>query len=259
MTPNTPWYHTAELAKNLYGIGEPNHFEEVNSFLLIGTKTSVLIDTGMGFFSMKNEIEKITKTPIQVLNTHSHFDHVGCNYEFKNILMYDHQDNKNAAENGFSNDYLAQWASPEQFTESSKNMMQNITPKYHIPPFPHAKYFTEGEIIHDTTFTLTAIHTPGHSDDSVCFFEQNKGWLFSGDLLYDGPIYIEKQNGLKKFKQSLTKIKNLKPLNRIFSSHNFFEFSLEKLDKLSNVVSEISTEELEEEVKIDGRLRLVPE
>jgi glyoxylase-like metal-dependent hydrolase (beta-lactamase superfamily II) len=31
-------------------------------------------------------------------------------------------------------------------------------------------------------FTLTPVHTPGHSRDHVVFLERSRGWLFSGDL-----------------------------------------------------------------------------
>lgn len=32
--------------------------------------------------------------------------------------------------------------------------------------------------------TLEVIHTPGHSPGSVCFYEPNKKWLFSGDTVF---------------------------------------------------------------------------
>ncbi|MCS7118820.1 MAG: MBL fold metallo-hydrolase [Archaeoglobaceae archaeon] len=32
--------------------------------------------------------------------------------------------------------------------------------------------------------TLEVIHTPGHSPGSVCFYEPNRKWLFSGDTVF---------------------------------------------------------------------------
>ncbi|MFJ2620140.1 MBL fold metallo-hydrolase [Glutamicibacter sp. NPDC087344] len=34
--------------------------------------------------------------------------------------------------------------------------------------------------------TLTALHTPGHSPGSTCFYAQDRGVLFSGDTLFQG-------------------------------------------------------------------------
>lgn len=39
-----------------------------------------------------------------------------------------------------------------------------------------------GPSIEDGRFSLTPIHTPGHSKDHTVYLEANRGWLFSGDL-----------------------------------------------------------------------------
>ena len=36
--------------------------------------------------------------------------------------------------------------------------------------------------VETSKFTLTPVHTPGHSRDHTVFLEKNRGWLFSGDL-----------------------------------------------------------------------------
>ena len=33
---------------------------------------------------------------------------------------------------------------------------------------------------------LSVLHTPGHSPGHVCFWEPERGYLFSGDLVYAG-------------------------------------------------------------------------
>jgi glyoxylase-like metal-dependent hydrolase (beta-lactamase superfamily II) len=40
----------------------------------------------------------------------------------------------------------------------------------------------------DTIGPFRVIHTPGHSLGSVCFFDEAKQQLFSGDTLFDGGI-----------------------------------------------------------------------
>lgn len=245
------WFRVEQLAENLYGIGEPAYLEEVNSFLLIGEKEALLFDTGCGFYSMKQCVEGLTDRPVRVLNTHSHFDHVGSNFEFSEVEMFDHPNNRRAALEGFDNGYLAEWSAEDKFFGERPS---DIPDPYIIPPFPTASFFNEGNV---QGTGLQAIHTPGHSDCSVSFYDQERGWLFAGDLLYDGPILIEKAAGsLQKFRRSVERVAGLEPLNRIFSCHNYFEFSLEKLALLRAALSDLKSEELEEDLVIEGRLSL---
>lgn len=249
------WFDIEELSPGLFGIAEFGHIEKVISFLLVGAERSVLIDSGFGFFSIKKIVQKITNLPCQVLNTHSHFDHVGGNFEFADITMFDHPANRKAAMEGFTSDFLSGWVAVDQFDGDPP---QGVPHPYSVVPFPHAQFFREGEIFGNSSFALKTIHTPGHCDDSVCFFEAERGWLFAGDLLYIGAIYIEKEGGLSKFRRSIDKIKQLKDLKRIFSSHNSFEFPVERLKLLQGALAKITSVELEAEVTVEGQLILVP-
>jgi glyoxylase-like metal-dependent hydrolase (beta-lactamase superfamily II) len=255
MDKDKTWFKTVELANNLYVIAEHEHAEEINSFLLLGDDFNFLIDTGMGLFSMKKCVQNISNKPVKVLNTHSHFDHVGSNVEFSDIFMFEHKDNKKAAKNGFSEEYLSKWASNKHFRSG---VYKNIPKPYTIPAFPNAKFFDNNAVFQNTNFSLQVIHTPGHSDDSVCFYEEKLGWLFAGDLLYDGAIYIEKVGGLRKFKNSIERISKLRKLNRIFSSHNAFELSIELFSELQEVLNKISDTELNSIVSITDKLKLEP-
>ncbi len=49
----------------------------------------------------------------------------------------------------------------------------------------------EGDVIDLGGRTLTVLHTPGHSPDSVCFLDDRDGLLFGGDTLNTGPIYAQ--------------------------------------------------------------------
>lgn len=204
---------------------------------------------------MRNAVEKLTKLPISVINTHSHFDHVGSNFEFERIALFEHPENRRVSEHGFTEEYLAKWATDEQFWGHPP---ERIRTPYQIPMFKHAQFFKDQDQVEDSMPTLIAMHTPGHSDDSVCFFDKERGWLFSGDLLYNGPIYIERTGGLAKFRRSISKITTLSGLTHIWSSHNQFEFSLDKLRLVERALAEITSEDLKEEVSLGDKLRLVP-
>lgn len=249
------WFDIVPLTDALFGIAERGHYEEVMSFLLVGSDQATLIDSGMGLFSIKAAVQRITSLPCRVLNTHSHFDHVGGNSEFLKVALFEHPETRQAAQNGFSADYLSRWTTDEHFWGTQPDGMKQ---PYSIPCFPQAVFFKDRAILDDGSFALTVLHTPGHSDDSVCFHENNRGWLFAGDLLYNGPIFIKREGGLSKYRSSIERVLELPNLRRIFCSHNEFELPIAAVHRIRDALTRLGTEDLSRELQIGERLRLVP-
>ncbi|MBN1624717.1 MAG: MBL fold metallo-hydrolase, partial [Clostridia bacterium] len=42
------WYEVYDLETDTYAIYEPGHFQEVISYLILGSEKALLLDTGMG-------------------------------------------------------------------------------------------------------------------------------------------------------------------------------------------------------------------
>ena len=112
---NENWFDVRQLAEGLYSIGEFSYDEQVISFLLVGPGSAVLIDTGMGLFDIQKVVGEITQLPCSVLNTHTHFDHVGDNYRFEQVSLFDHPENRQVAAQGFSERALNKWFVAEKF------------------------------------------------------------------------------------------------------------------------------------------------
>ena len=49
---NHPWFEVYKLPHKVYAIYEPGQFQEVISYLVLGDKSAVLIDTGYGMGDM---------------------------------------------------------------------------------------------------------------------------------------------------------------------------------------------------------------
>ncbi|GAB3056697.1 hypothetical protein JCM19029_12160 [Salinicoccus sesuvii] len=64
------------------GISRYGHWEKVHSFLLVGKKKAVLIDTGLGIDNIKRITDQLTILPIDVITTHVHVDHIGNHKKF---------------------------------------------------------------------------------------------------------------------------------------------------------------------------------
>lgn len=68
---------------------------------------------------------------------------------------------------------------------------------------------------------LTPIHTPGHSPDHFCFFDEASGDLYCGDLARaNGTIVIPGRHGgnLREYLESLKRIRDLQP-RRLLPGH----------------------------------------
>lgn len=63
---------------------------------------------------------------------------------------------------------------------------QPLYAPFPIPPCVPAIELAEGGSIRFGDVRLTVLHTPGHTEGSVCLLEQDQGILFSGDTLFPG-------------------------------------------------------------------------
>ena len=83
------WFEVYKLTDSVYAIYEDGQFEEVISYLVLGEEKGIIIDTGNGIGNIKAIIEGITELPVIVLNTHTHGDHIGGNYQFDEVYVFD--------------------------------------------------------------------------------------------------------------------------------------------------------------------------
>ena len=83
------WFEVYRVAPGVFAIYEPHQFEETISYLIAGEKEALLFDTGMGISDIQKVTAELTKLPIVVLNSHTHNDHVGGNWQFETIYGMD--------------------------------------------------------------------------------------------------------------------------------------------------------------------------
>ena len=71
------WFEVYAVAPGVFAIYEPGQFEEVISYLIVGSDKALLFDTGLGIGDMKQLVTELTPLEPVVLNSHTHYDHVG--------------------------------------------------------------------------------------------------------------------------------------------------------------------------------------
>lgn len=211
------WFEVKELATSVWAIREPHHVEAVVSYLVVGRDRAVLIDTGMGIDNMKAAVEGLTQLPVLVVNTHSHYDHIGDNYRFEQIAI--HREEAKYIEKGIGPQDLAELVGPDTFINSPPEGFNAQI--YQIHPSQPTKILKDGENISLGNRTLEIIHTPGHSPGSICLWDRENGMLFSGDTVYDGGLYIQlPDSNFCAYQESMDRLVRIAPsLRVIFPSH----------------------------------------
>lgn len=146
---------------------------EVYGYFYIDDKTGhgFLIDPGAQADKILDIINKNSWIIEKILLTHGHFDHTGAVEEIRQKLGIPYLIHKNGA----------RFLSDNKLNLSSY-CKRNIVLK-------HAEYFDDYDIIRTSTdLCLHVIHTPGHTPDSVVFYNEQEGVAFVGDTIFRGSI-----------------------------------------------------------------------
>jgi glyoxylase-like metal-dependent hydrolase (beta-lactamase superfamily II) len=213
-----PWFEVYEPATGVYAIHEPHQAEETISYLIVGDKQALLFDTGMGISDIKRTAQELTSLPIAVLNSHTHNDHVGGNWEFENVYGMDMDFTRKNAE-GSREAAQAELSSGSICGELPKGFDRKT---YATKPWKITRYVHSGDEIDLGNRTLEVIATPGHTPDSICLLDSANGLLFTGDTYYPGPIWLFRpETDLNAYVASVKRIAALAPrLKLVLGQHN---------------------------------------
>lgn len=102
-----------------------------------------------------------------ILNTHGHPDHVYGN---------------KAVKDGTSARLAIHRADAYRLASRSSRL------GFEVPLCQPDDLLDEGAVGYVTDLEITALHTPGHTEGSTCFYLPREGTLFSGDVLFAGNI-----------------------------------------------------------------------
>ena len=212
------WFEVYKPTPGVFAIYEPHQSEETIGYLITGTKQAILFDTGMGISDIKKVTAELTKLPIIVLNSHTHDDHVGGNWEFDNIYGMDTDFTRRNAR-GSREDAQAEIA-PGEICGS---LPEGFDPKsYQTRPWKVTRYIHDGERIELGGRTIEVLSTPGHTPDAISLLDRANGLLFTGDTYYPAPIWIYRpETDLDAYARSIDRLASLAPqLKLVLGAHN---------------------------------------
>ena len=162
---------------------------------------AILIDPSQGEREAMITIRDHGLRLIEILNTHGHQDHV-----FDNARV---QEETRAR--------IAIHAADTYRLDPATRPGSQLQPPQSVAD----DLIAEGPLTYVRDLELQALHTPGHTEGSVCFYLPKEGVLFSGDLLFAGNVgRIDLPGGdAKQMEASLARVATLPPATRVFPGH----------------------------------------
>jgi glyoxylase-like metal-dependent hydrolase (beta-lactamase superfamily II) len=232
-----PWFEVYKVSPGVFSIYEPRQFEEVISYLIVGHKQALLFDTGMGIGNILKVTSQLTSRPVVVLNSHTHDDHVGGNWQFNFIYGMDTAFTR-ANARGSREDAQAEIA-PDQLCG---DLPKNFDPKsYRTRPWHISLFVHDGFKINLGGRTLEILSTPGHTPDAISLLDPENGLLFTGDTYYPAPIWLFRpETDLDAYVNSVKRLAALAPqLKLVLGAHNIPVAQPDVLPKLVEAIQAV--------------------
>jgi glyoxylase-like metal-dependent hydrolase (beta-lactamase superfamily II) len=212
------WFEVYKVAPAVFAIYEPHQAEETIGYLILGHTRALLFDTGMGIGNIRSVTSELTPLPIVVLNSHTHNDHVGGNWQFETI---DNMDTAFARKNaqGSREDAQAEIA-PDQICGDLPKGFDRTT--YATRPWKITSFMHDGDRIDLGGRSLTILATPGHTPDAISLLDAANGLLFTGDTYYPGTLWLYRpETDLAAYDASIRRLAALAPqLHMVLGAHN---------------------------------------
>ena len=150
-----------------------NDLRECSYVLYDDTKECVIVDPGM---QNENEQKRLVKfieenglTPVKLLNTHGHFDHIMSVDTLRqaepDLKVYIHEADAPMLTDGDKNAFSLFFGQDRVWKEADILL-------------------TDGHKVAVGGTAFTVVHPPGHSPGSVCYLCESEGILLTGDTLF---------------------------------------------------------------------------
>jgi len=140
---------------------------QVNCYVLAASLGSqaVIIDPGEDYGKIKQALDRHKLKPVFVVNTHGHYDHIGCDDKF-GVPVYIHKDDA------------------PMLRDPRLNFSAVFSVGYKVKS--EIKELKEGQVLETEGIQLEVLHTPGHTRGGISLLlkKPDNKIVFTGDSLF---------------------------------------------------------------------------
>lgn len=235
------WFEHQTVDEGVVLITEPNvdQFLRANLFLVRGRDRDMLVDSGLGLASLREELAGLFERPLVALATHRHFDHTGGLHEFDDVVV--HRDDAAAVANaeGFASLRIEDYP-PEELSgyEPPPSLLTALPRKgfdldsYAVAPVTPTRVVDEGDEIDLGDRRFEVLHLPGHTPGEIGLWEADTRTLFSGDCVYASGALLDElpESDVPAYVRSMVRLRDLSV--RIVHGGHEDSFGRERLREL---------------------------
>lgn len=230
------WFTVEKIDSQTFVISEYKHWEETHCYLLCGQKSAVLIDTGLGISNIKEIVDSLTILPVMAITTHVHWDHIGGHRYFDNIAVHETE-----------KDWLSvKFPIPLQVVKNNLTKVPcNFPAKFDIDAYQifqgePQRILRDGDRLDLGGRKIQVIHTPGHSPGHCCFYEPEREYLYSGDLIYKGCLYaFYPTTDPQLFYQSVKRVQKYK-ITKVLPGHHDVNIPVSLINEIEAGFAELA-------------------
>ncbi|MDD6159782.1 MAG: MBL fold metallo-hydrolase [Oscillospiraceae bacterium] len=178
--------------------------------LLVGSEKAILFDTMAGYEDLKSYVEQLTPLKPILINSHSHFDHMGGNHQFDHAYMT--QPEIDLLDLGLERLPVLEETLHTDMTDISRSFTQ----REKISPIEDGTVFDLGGM------TVEVVLLPGHTPGCIGLLCRELRLLLAGDSLSPQLCLLFRESlPLETYRETMAKLWTL-PFDRFLSSH--FDF-----------------------------------
>ncbi|MEP7382563.1 MAG: MBL fold metallo-hydrolase [Gemmatimonadota bacterium] len=229
------WFDVYEVDSGVFALTEPRQFQETISYLIVGSTSALLFDTGLGVVPIRPVVEQLTTLPVRVLNSHTHYDHVGGNAEFETVLAVA-TPFTTANQRGFPHAEVAGEVAAESFCGGPPTGAD--TGAYLTRAWRMSRVVADGDTLDLGGRVLEILQVPGHTPDAVALLDRAHQLLWTGDTYYDGPVWLYvPETDLDAYERSIARLGALAPpRTRLLPAHNVATAEPARLGEMAHAI-----------------------
>lgn len=247
MNSTDEWYDVERVTRHSYRIVEGPHY---GLFLVEGSDRSVVIDAGIGVGDLAGLIDELVDTPVTLILTHWHWDHIGNASQFEDGYIHEVElaPDGTAAIDALSDEFTHR---PAQFVrewldEGNQFPDDFDADTYEIEPAGTVSPILPTDVVDLGERQLEAYHTPGHSPGHLALLDREAKVLYGGDVIHlEAGVYAQFQHSdLTAYLETIDRLVQLREdgaFDTLLTSHNppFVGEELAILDRLGNGLGRI--------------------
>lgn len=185
MNRTDDWYDVERVTDRGYRIVEGDGY---GVYLVVGAERAAVVDAGIGVGDLRGLVDGLVDTPVTLLLTHWHWDHIGAAAAFDDVRISrrDLGPDGRVAVDAHTDEFVHRpGAFVEEWRAAGNGFPDGFDPDaYALDPVADPTPVEPGGSIDLGDRELEYVHAPGHSRGHLAVLDRAEGVLYGGDVVH---------------------------------------------------------------------------